>query len=346
MTKKIFTYLQYILFLGAGIFLVWWQLGAMNETERKEFYSALRNANYWLVIPVVVMSILSHISRSMRWKLLMEPLGYTPKLSNVFAVTMVGYLANLAVPRLGEILKCTFLAREEHLKVDKLVGTILVERTFDFICFLLFIAITVLMQVEKVSGYFKKEINTIADAEGTPLWAKAIIIIVAILVIVKAVHWLMQKYPSNKFFTRLDHFFSGIGKGFTAIRGLKHRWFFLAHTLFIWSMYLLQVYIGFFAFEGTAGLGIKASFSVLSLATLAMIATPGGIGSFPFFVMETLSIYGISASTGKAFGWLIWGVSTAIVLVFGGICLIYLLLIDKKRNENYTGDPHENIFTD
>ncbi|MFZ1527271.1 MAG: lysylphosphatidylglycerol synthase transmembrane domain-containing protein [Ferruginibacter sp.] len=346
MTKKIFTYLQYILFLGAGIFLVWWQLNSMNDTERREFYGALKNANYWLVIPVVIMSILSHISRSMRWKLLMEPLGYNPKLSNVFAVTMVGYLANLAVPRLGEILKCTFLAREEHLKVDKLVGTILVERTFDFFCFLLFIAITVLIQVEKVSGYFKKEISSIAAAEGMPLWAKAIIIIALILLVVKSIHWLMKKYPSNKFITRIDHFFHGIGKGFAAIRGLKRRWLFVAHTLFIWSMYLLQVYLGFFAFEGTANLDIKASFSVLSLATLAMIATPGGIGSFPFFVMETLSIYGISESTGKAFGWLIWGANTVIVLVIGSICLIYLLLIDKKRNENYTGNPRENIFTD
>ena len=110
----------------------------MTLAERAEFYTTFSNTNYWLLIPVAIMSILSHLSRSMRWKLMMEPLGYNPALKNVFAATMVGYLANSAIPRLGEVLKCSLLARYEKLKVDKLFGTILVERTFDFICYLLF----------------------------------------------------------------------------------------------------------------------------------------------------------------------------------------------------------------
>lgn len=80
----------------------------MTEAEKVQFKVAFQLANYWLIIPVVIMSLLSHLSRAMRWKLLMEPLGYKPALKNVFAVTMVGYLANAAVPRLGEVLKCTF----------------------------------------------------------------------------------------------------------------------------------------------------------------------------------------------------------------------------------------------
>ena len=106
-----------------------------QAVERTEFYAAFRHTNYWLMIPVLIMSLLSHLSRSMRWKLLMEPLDYNPALRNVFAVTMVGYLANAAIPRLGEVLKCSFLARYEKLKIDKLFGTILVERTFDLICY-------------------------------------------------------------------------------------------------------------------------------------------------------------------------------------------------------------------
>src|SRR4051812_37244655 len=129
MHKRLFSILQYVFFLGGGIFLVWWQLKSMTTAEKTEFYNAFTRANYWLLIPVITMSLLSHLSRSMRWKLLMEPLDYNPKLKNVFAVLMVGYLVNAAIPRLGEIIKCTVLARYEKLKVDKLVGTIIVERT-------------------------------------------------------------------------------------------------------------------------------------------------------------------------------------------------------------------------
>jgi uncharacterized protein (TIRG00374 family) len=89
------------------------------------------------------MSLLSHLSRAMRWKCSWKPLNYTPRLKNVFAVTLIGYLVNAVIPRLGEIIKCSFLSRYEHIKVDKLVGTIIVERAFDVICYIIFIAITV-----------------------------------------------------------------------------------------------------------------------------------------------------------------------------------------------------------
>jgi len=146
MRKRIFGFLQYFVFLGAGLLLVWWQLKSMTLSEKEQFFDALSHANYWIVIPIAIMSMLSHISRSMRWKLLMQPLGYTPKISNLFLVTMVGYLANSAVPRLGEVIKCTLLAKYEKLKVDKLIGTIIVERSFDIICYILLLALQYLFK--------------------------------------------------------------------------------------------------------------------------------------------------------------------------------------------------------
>lgn len=345
MRKRIFSILQYLIFLGGGLFLVWWQLRAMTEAEKTEFYNAFTHANYWLVIPVVIMSVLSHISRSMRWKLLMEPLGYNPALKNVFAVTMVGYLANAAVPRLGEILKCTFLARYEHLKVDKLVGTILVERTFDFVCYLIFIGITILIQINLIGAYAKKEFDTLIQSSGIPVWAKLLMVILVILFIVYGIKYLLKKYPHNNIIIKINNFFRGIGSGFTSLRNLKHRRLFVLHTFFIWAMYLLQIYLGFSAMDGTAHLSLKAACSVLSLATLAMIATPGGIGSFPFFVMETLTIYAISQPMGKAFGWLMWGVSTGLVIVLGLLALLLLPYINKNKNEINTGNTNENILT-
>ncbi|MEP6712760.1 MAG: lysylphosphatidylglycerol synthase transmembrane domain-containing protein [Ferruginibacter sp.] len=345
MRKRIFSILQYLIFLGGGLFLVWWQLKSMTEAERAEFSNAFTHANYWLILPVIVMCVLSHISRSMRWKLLMEPLGYKPALKNVFAVTMIGYLANTAVPRLGEILKCTFLARYENLKVDKLVGTILVERTFDFVCYLIFIGFTILIQINLVGAYFKKEFAKIAESSGVPIWAKLAIIIILILLLIYSIKFLLKKYPHNNFIIKINNFFRGIGAGFSSLRTLKHRRLFILHTFFIWTMYLLQIYVGFSAMEGTAHLSLKAACSVLTLATLAMIATPGGIGSFPFFVMQTLAIYSISHPMGKAFGWLMWGVSTGIIIILGLVSLLLLPYLNKNKNEINTGNTNENILT-
>lgn len=339
MRKRVLSVLQYIIFLGGGIFLVWWQLRSMTPVEKSDFKHAMTYANYWLILPVIVLSLLSHLSRAMRWKLLLEPLDYKPSLKNVFSVIMVGYLANAAVPRLGEILKCTILARYEKLHFDKVFGTILVERIFDFVCYLVFIGITVLIQVNVVGSYVKNKLNVLSESTGFPLWGKLLILICFFIVLFYSLKYLFRKYPHNRVILKIKNFVRGIIEGIKTIRNLKHRKLFLAHTLFIWTMYLLQIYIGFSAMESTAHLGFKPAFSVLSLATLAMIATPGGIGSFPIFVTETLLIYGIAYPVGNAFGWLLWGASTGIIIVAGLTALLLLPFINKKNNEINTIHP-------
>jgi hypothetical protein len=86
--------------------------------------------------------------------------------------------------------------------------------------------------------------------------------------------------------------------------------------------------------DATAGLGINAACSVLMLASLSMIVTPGGIGSFPIFVMQTLVIYQINPALGKAFGWMMWGVSTSLIIICGCIALIILPYFNKQSNES------------
>jgi glycosyltransferase 2 family protein len=333
MRAKIFSFLQYVIFLGGGLLLVWWQLHSMTDQEEADFKFAITHANYLLVIPVIIMNLSSHLIRSLRWKLLMEPLGYNPSLKNTFAVTMVGYLANSAVPRLGEILKCSMLAKYENLKTDKLIGTIVTERMFDLICYFIFICITVLIQIDVIGTYVKNKVLEMGSTSGMPIWLKLLIIIAAIILLVFVFKKILNKYPNSKILLKIKGFIAGIISGITSVKNLKKRRLFLLYTLFIWVMYLLQLYIGFKAMEGTAALNIKAACAVLSLSTLAMIATPNGIGTFPAFVMKTLAMYGIADTQGKAYGWLIWGVSTIIIIVTGLIALLVLPYINKKKNE-------------
>src|SRR6266436_2947326 len=146
MKKRIFTILQYLLFLGLGIFLAWWSLKGLDHEKRTEIKNAFNHARYWLIIPVFAILILSHLVRAVRWKLLINPLGYHPRTENTFFAVMIGYLTNQAVPRLGEVLKCTLLARYEKVPADKLIGTIILERIIDAITLLIIFAITLAIQ--------------------------------------------------------------------------------------------------------------------------------------------------------------------------------------------------------
>ncbi len=331
MKKKIFAALKYILFLGIGIFLMWWQLSKMTPMQRIQFRDSLQNANYIVLIPIVIMSLLSHVSRAIRWKILIEPMGYYPSTANAFYATLCGYFANTFVPRAGEVLRCTLLGRYEKIPVTKLIGTILVERFFDLFCYFLIIMFSILIQLETVSNFVKKKILEISAQEAViPAWVKILVLLLLIYLLVRLTKWLFKKHAQHRHIIRLKGIHIGLKEGFSSIKRLKKRRSFVFHTFFIWSMYLLQIYVGFYALSSTSGLGITAAFSVLSLATLAMIVAPGGIGAFPVAVQQVLLIYKID---NISFGWLMWGATTGIIIVAGFISFGLLILTNRKKNE-------------
>jgi uncharacterized protein (TIRG00374 family) len=185
MNKKFVTILKYLFFLGLGLFLVWWQFDKMTVVQKEQFSESLQNANYWLVLPVIIMAILSHISRAIRWKILMEPMGYNPSTVNTFYSVMTGYVANTFVPRAGEILKCSLLNRYEKIPTNKLIGTILIERAFDFFCYLILILFTILIQLNKVSDFIKEKFVAIGENNRrSPVWLKLLVVIFIISLLV------------------------------------------------------------------------------------------------------------------------------------------------------------------
>src|SRR4051794_40429946 len=153
MKKKILNILKYLLFLGLGVFLVWWSLHQIPPEKWKDFRKAFSTARYWLIIPVFFIISFSHVLRALRWKMLILPMGYNPSFLNTFFAVMIGYLANLAVPRLGEVLKCTILAKYENVPAEKLVGTIVAERAFDLVCLLIIFLIAFAIQFEQIGHY-------------------------------------------------------------------------------------------------------------------------------------------------------------------------------------------------
>jgi uncharacterized protein (TIRG00374 family) len=330
MKKKFFVILKYLFFLALGFFLVWWQFDKMTAVQRQQFSDSLQHANYWLLFPVVIMALLSHISRSIRWKILIEPMGYHPSTKNTFYAVMTGYLVNTFIPRGGEIVKCSLLSKYERIPLIKLVGTILVERAFDLVCYFLLVILTILVQIRRVSSFIKQKLAELSDTRhGTPIWAKVLLFILALILLYYILRWVFAKFSHHKYVINIKGFHLGIREGFNTLINLKKRERFVAHTIFIWMMYLLQIYIGFSALSATANLGIVQACTVLSLATLGMIISPGGIGAFPLAVQEVLLIYNID---NVSFGWLIWGVSTAIIIVAGLIS--FGLLVHQNKNPN------------
>jgi len=337
MKKRVLLILQYLFFLGLGVFLVWWSIKDINNDKWAEIRLSLKNARFYLAIPVFIILLLSHFVRALRWRLLIEPLGYRPDKTNTFLVVMIGYLANQAFPRLGEVLKCTLLARYEKIPADKLVGTIILERLIDALSLILIFSITLIIQ----PGLYSKladNVFTIAGEEETKTirgYVLALILIGIVIVIIAA--WMVIK---KKKFTDLGLAIQRIGQriwmGLSAVRHLKKKGQFLVLTLLLWILYLSGGYIGFHALHETEHYGIKEAFTVLSAGSIGMIITPGGIGAYAYLIEATMQLYGLKQSIAVAFGWLLWIAQTVIILI-GGLFSFALLPWHNKRKRIAAG---------
>ncbi|MEO7120892.1 MAG: lysylphosphatidylglycerol synthase transmembrane domain-containing protein [Ginsengibacter sp.] len=331
MRKKIVGVLKYLIFLGIGIFLTWWQLSKMTHEQGVQFKESLQHARYIVILPIFFIAILSHLSRAMRWKIMIEPMGYNPSTSNTFYSTLCGYFANTFIPRAGEILRCTLLGRYEKIPVNKLIGTILIERVFDLFCYFLIIIFTICIQIDTVSDFIKNKVLQLSNKNAHFPWIQTLILVAIILIVIFFfIRWILRNYANHRYVLKLKGIHVGLREGFYSIVRLKKRRAFILHSIFIWTLYLLEIYIGFQALSATSALGLGAAFSVLSLATLAMIVAPGGIGAFPVAVQQVLLIYSID---NISFGWLMWAVTTGIIIIAGAIAFVLLIYANKKKDE-------------
>ncbi|MCU0385290.1 MAG: flippase-like domain-containing protein [Flavihumibacter sp.] len=332
MQKKINSLLQYAFFLGLAIFLVWWSLSKISDEHWEEMKTAMRETNYWLLVPVAIALLVSHLSRAIRWKILMEPMGYKPSLINTYLAVLIGYFANQGVPRLGEVLKCTILSRYEKVPADKLIGTIVAERAFDLLCLILVFAITFFSQISVIGKYAGDLLNQLLYGSAEKAGNKGLYIGLGILfILLFLVWWLLRRYADSGFVKKIKTVVGGIWQGINSIRFLKHKGWFLFHSFLIWFLYLASIRIGFYAMTATQPYGWLPSFSVLSLGSVGMIVTPGGMGAYPILVQETMSLYGLSEGIGNAFGYILWLAQFVLVLVAGAVSLILLPVHNRNK---------------
>jgi glycosyltransferase 2 family protein len=332
MNKRLRTILQYIFFFSLGFFFVWLSIKDVGRAERSQIRLALQNARYYLAVPVFLILLLSHYVRAMRWRLLIQSLGYNPGRANTFFAVMIGYLVNQAVIRLGEVLKCTILARYEKVPAEKLVGTIILERLVDAITLLFIFAITIIIQPGLYDQLVEKIFNTHGADQTKKIPGYLILLIgLAVVLLVVALWMIIKKKNFNDLVTAIKTIIKRVWEGVSAVRHLRKRKRFIFYTILMWGLYLLAGYIGFFALRETENYGIREAFTVLSAGSIGMTITPGGIGGYAFLLEQTMQVYGLAQGVALAFGWLLWLSNTAVIVIGGLNSFILLPWYNKKK---------------
>lgn len=321
-----------MLSVGLGVGLVWWFIHQMTPEQRTETIHAFSRANYfWLLMPMLL-GFLSNFIRAQRWRLLLRPLGYNPSYTNTFLSVMVMFFANLFVPRLGEVMRCTILAKYEDVPVEKSIGTMVVERVVDLISILLLLGFLMLMEYDRLLGYFTENIVNKQDTSTSNPWI-SIGLPIAILVGVAAVgFYLVKKHGWQHLKETVGHRLKGLWDGVKSIRYLRNFGQFVFLTITMWLTYFLMIYLGFRSLPETSELGLMAALACLIFGGFAMVATPGGIGAYPLAIRAVLLLYGIAEVYGGALGTMIWGIQTAGIFIGGILSFMLLALLNQKKN--------------
>lgn len=321
--------LKFIAFFSIGIFIFLWVYKGQNINHIKSILS--NKVNYFWIIVSVFLGLLSHISRTIRWNLMIEPLGHQPRTLNTFLSVLIGYLMNLALPRMGEISRCGVLSRYEKIPFTKLIGTVVLERLIDMLVLLLLLMIVIITQFGQLVEFINNN-PEVKDKMGKILHSPVLIIGAVLLI---ACIWLARhKIKESKITKKLLNFINQFTEGFKSIRNIKNKGSFIFHSLLIWGLYYLMLYCVFFSFEFTSHLSPLAGLTIFVLGSFGMVApVQGGIGAWHFMVIQGLALYGINEADGQVFALVAHGSTTVMLIIFGLIALLVLPFVNESNKQ-------------
>ncbi len=298
-----------------GVFLVWYSLAKISIPVLLGYF---KNADYFWVGLGVFLGILSHLSRAYRWKFMIEPMGYNLRFPNSVMAVFTTYLINYTIPRAGEVSRATILTNYEGVPFEKGFGTIIAERVADLLVMVCIISITLVLEFDIIYDFLYTNIDPI----------KLILSGLVVLVILIIGYQLFKK-SNHPFALKIKTLFLGLIEGVSSILKMKKKWAFLGHTLFIWIMYVSMFYLTSFSIPETSQLPFSAILLGFISASFSIAATNGGIGSYPLAIFAAFSIFNIPEDPSIAFGWIMWTSQTLMVILFGGLSLLFLPIYNR-----------------
>lgn len=315
------------MFFGAGVTIFWL---IYKDLDIGMLRSVLKNdLNYTWVWISLVIGILSHISRSIRWIYLIEPMGIKPGLKNTFMSVMFGYLMNLVLPRMGEISRCGAMAKYEKVPFMKLVGTVVTERIIDVIVLLFFTLIALLSQFGLIVQLFR---NNPAMKENALRMVTSPWLIISFLLIILLLILFRKRIARTQLFRKMEQTLGHLREGLMSVKYVRKKGAFIFHSVLIWFLYFLMLYCSFFAFDFTSGLSPFAALTTFVMGSFGMIApVQGGLGTWHFMTKESLALYGISNENGIIFAFVAHFVNTLLVIVLGLISMLLLPLVNREK---------------
>jgi uncharacterized protein (TIRG00374 family) len=335
MNKSTKSIIQFTVLLGVGILLAWLSIRSVWG-ERDKIANSFVTANYFWVGVSVVIAFFSHFLRAFRWNYLLKPLGYSVKPANSLGAVLVGYFANYGLPRMGELTRCTLVAKYDNVPFEVALGTVITERIVDMLLLLVIFVLTLFAQFSELKNLATEYIvdPMMLKFSGISEQPLKFIVFISIVIIAFAGFMLVRKKIGNLLSGKFGNIIKGFGKGLSSVKDIDKKFQFIALSVAIWASYFYSLYACFFAFAGTSELGHSECLVLLLFGTFGVVFSPGGLGAYPAIITALLIYtYHVEKISAVAFPWMAWSSQFILVVVLGVASLILLPIINKNKSD-------------
>lgn len=314
MNKNLLIKIKTFLPLSFGIFLVYYSFQNSTSEDKITILNSITKANYTFVFLSICIGVLSHLSRAVRWKYLILPLGYKLNILNSIMSIFTGFLSNFGIPRSGEILRASLISYYEKIPFAKSFGTIVTERIIDFFILLscIFLGINISSKIKLPDSFLSSDF------------------ILYLILFIAIAFLIFISISKRNLRTKVFIFFDGLKQGLLSIVKMENKKSFFFHTIFIWTSYFFMLYIIKFSMPETFSLGFEPIFIAFIAGAIAMTLTNGGIGSYPLAIASIISQYEVPYETALAFGWIVWTSQTIMIVILGSLSFVFLPILNKK----------------
>ncbi len=283
----------------------------------------------WVAVSMI-MGFAAFVSRGLRWVILIKSMGYKASGLNCVSAVTVGYFANLAIPRIGEITRCTSLNQVEEVPVNKLFGTILLERTIDMLILLSLVAAAFILQFDRINLFFEQAMGSNSgESSNLKFYALGVGLLMVFL-------FFLFRSRLRRFglYQKVVNFLLGLKEGFQSISKMENKWAFWVHTLFIWLMYFAMTFVCIYALPETSHLSPADGLILMVAGGLGMVVpAQGGIGSYHYAIILGMVALGIPKETGigLTYATIVHAAQTIMILATGGLAVLLLYLARRKK---------------
>lgn len=330
MQQKIKNILKVFVFVSIGIILFYL---VYKDFDFNLVIKELAVLNWFWIIVMLVIGLISHIARTIRWQMMLDDEKDKSRFSITFLAILNGYFANIAIPRLGEVTRCAIVSKYDKMNFSKVLGTMVSERVIDVFVLFLFTILAVLLQYPQLLSFIESTPGLAKNLEFILSPAFWIILFILILFVLFFFYLLVKgKFDKYSIARRILKFLQGFWAGIISLKNLKYPFYYVFLSLFIWICYFLMMYVGFFAFPGLSHLSIQAALFLFVAGSFGMVApAPNGMGAYHFMIIQSLTIYGIEYSSAAGFAFIYHTIMTIELILLGLVSFIFLPMFKEKK---------------